>query len=80
MTHFRIKKEMINIDAKCLSALSRSIFSQRMWPIVTQDSGHTCIPQKKLATFCTMIGQLGWEKIDLIRALKQLVATLLTIY
>ena len=37
---------------------------------------HTCIPQLYLGSFCILIGQLVWEKTDLIRDLKHLAAML----
>ena len=37
-----------------------------------QGSDHTFVPQLNLGPFGMMICQLGWEKIDLIRALKHL--------
>ena len=35
-----------------------------------------CGPQLHLDSFCMTIGQLGWEKIDMIRALTHLAALL----
>ena len=37
-----------------------------------QNSDHICYSQLNLSAICTIIGQLGWEKINLIRALKHL--------
>ena len=37
-----------------------------------QDSDHTYILRLNFGPFYTMIGQIDWEKIDLIRSLKHL--------
>ena len=58
--------------------LIRSILFQPIWPIIMQDSHHTCVPQLNFGPFRMMIGHLVWEKTDLTRGPKHFAAMLST--
>ena len=61
-----------SIAAKCLVALS-GLFSPNL---IDQSSRMILTTHAKTRPICMMIGQLGWEKIDFIGALKHLAAML----
>ena len=70
------KTPFASIAAKCFRALS-GLFSPNL---IDQSSCRILTTHAKTRSFCMMIGQLYWEKIDLIKVLKELSAMLRTVY